>query len=92
MHAMTYGTYDVLRPQSGLSGPDMDDYIHALLIGASVNVVVASGMVWFLSTTRVGGWPPVLVAGIAASTGAAVACGASLVTLGISPVTFLTAL
>lgn len=92
MHALTYGTFEILRPQAGVPAPELDNYVRAFLVGATVNVAVAFGMVGLANTSRARGWHPVAVAVIAALAAAGVAGSASLLMLGINPVSFLFAL
>ena len=52
MHAMTYGTFEVFRPQAGVIALEFDDYVRAFLVGVTVNVGVAFGAVWLANKTR----------------------------------------
>ena len=89
MHAMTYGTFEVLRPQAGVIAPEFDNYVRAFLVGVTVNVGVAFGTVWLANKTRARGWHPITVAVIAGVAGAVASSSASLMMLSINPVTFL---
>lgn len=89
MHAMTFGTFEVLQPQAGVIAPKLDNYVRAFFVGATVNVAVAFGLVWLAHKTRARGWHPITVAVMAILAGAVVSSSASLIMLGINPVTFL---
>lgn len=80
---------EVLRPQAGTTAPELDNYVRAFLVGVTVNVAVAFGTVWLADKTRARGWRPITVAVIAVVAGAVVSSSASLIMLGINPVTFL---
>lgn len=89
LHAMTYGTFEVLRPQAGVSAPRIGNYVAAFLVGVAVNVAVAFAMVWLASRTRARRWHPITVGALAAFVAAVAAGSALLLALGINPVSFL---
>lgn len=89
MHALTYGTFEVLRPQAGVVAPKFDDHVSAFLVGVTVNVAVAFAMVCLANRTRAQRWHPITVGVMAALVGAVAAGSALLLVLGINPVSFL---
>lgn len=92
MHALTYGTFEVLRPQAGVIAPEFDNYVRAFLVGATVNVAVAFAMVCLANRTRAQRWHPITVGIMTALAGAVAGGSALLLVLGINPVSFLLAL
>lgn len=92
MHGMVYGIFEVLRPQAGVLAPEFRRYDSALLVGVTVNVVLALTLAWFAGRTRAHGWPPIAVAALAALLSLMVAGSVLLLMLGINPVTFLVTL
>ncbi|USQ77624.1 hypothetical protein [Ornithinimicrobium cryptoxanthini] len=92
MHGMTYGIFEVLRPQARALPPEFRRYDSALLVGVTVNVVLALALAWSAGRTRARGWPPIAVAALAAVLSLTVAGSVLLLMLGISPVTFLVTL
>ena len=92
MHGMTYGAFEVLRPQAGVVPPGVGDYVRAFLVGATVNVTVGFVVVRLAQGTRARAWHPLLVGVVAALAGAVLAGSALLLVLGISPIGFLLAL
>jgi hypothetical protein len=92
MHAMTYGTFEVLRPQAGVIAPEFDNYVSAFFVGVTVNVAVALALVCLANRTRAQRWHPITVGFMTAVVAAVAAGSALLLVLGINPVSFLLAL
>ena len=89
MHTLTFGTFEVLRPQAGVVAPKFDDHVSAFLVGVTVNVAVAFAMVCLANRTRAQRWHPITVGVMAALVGAVAAGSALLLVLGINAVSFL---
>ena len=92
MHGMTYGAFEVLRPQTGLAAPEVDTYVRAFVVGMTVNVAVGFLTVRLSRGIPARRWYPLIVGVIAALVGAVVGGSALLLMLGISPIEFLLAL
>ena len=91
LDALTYGTAYVLD-LGMLDPPTTDRYTLALAVAVGVNVFGAIGLSRLALRTPAATWPPILAALPIALVTGAVAVVALLTTLGIDPVSLLTAL
>ncbi|WP_323096417.1 hypothetical protein [Intrasporangium sp. YIM S08009] len=89
MHAIGYGGFLVLSPESGVAPPDEHRYILALATGACIALVGGPLLAWSAARGPARTWGAALV-GIGAGVLAAVAgASALMLVLGIDPVDFV---
>ena len=92
MHALSYGATALIGPGTIAAAPDAARYRQGFTVAVIVNLVSAPVLAWLVCHTPGRTWLPVLQ-GLAAAGLAAVAAGcALLLSLGIDPVDFVSAL
>ena len=86
MHALAYGAFAVIEPQTRITAPQSNRYLLALAVGVVVNLAGGPALIWLAGRTRARHGPPVVL-GLAAALVAAVAAAcALLLMLGVNPI------
>ena len=89
MHALSYGTFQVLRPDATTAPPDERRYALALAAGAGTALLVGPVLAGTTARRLARPWPPSLVGTGAAVLAAIAGASVLLLTLGVDPVSFV---
>ncbi|MEW1952393.1 hypothetical protein [Terrabacter sp. NPDC080008] len=88
MHAMLYGTFQVMDPGS-VAAPEPGRYARALVVGCLVDVAGTAAMLRLLLRSTDRRWPAWASALLAAAVGGVVAASTLLLVVGVSPLSLL---